>query len=151
MKLVTGVLSCVAAMLGTSIVSADGDAPDADFVPVSAISTYDLWHALDPQLKAGGNFSGAYWEIDQESARHAGKQRVCGLLLLGSPDIASRPVGIEVRDGSCGYRLDIVASRVGGLQRFSMRNAAGRSEVFEVTESGEVRLRGKRLGQIEFP
>ena len=118
-----------------------------ELVAISKISTYELWSTLSPQQAKSGSVVAAYWPFDPESGLYAGQKKICGILLLGSPDGGSRPTSFEVRSDSCGYVF-------GGLKSnssaFYLRDINGNQETIRINPDGEINLHGKVLGQIKF-
>ena len=117
-----------------------------ELVAISKISTYELWSTLSPQQAKHGPVVAAYWPFDPESGLYAGKKKICGVLLLGSPDGGSQPTSFEVRSDRCGYIL-------GGLKSnsaFFLRDIKGNQEIIKINSDGKIYLLGKMLGQIKF-
>ena len=136
------------ALAGLSASSAYGaNGPKVELVATGKISIYDLWSTLSPQKAVSGDFVATYWPYDSESAHYVGKQKICGILLLGSPDTGSRPSGFEVRSTKCNYSF---GSQKSNASAFYLRDDMGGKEVIRISSDGRISVRNKFLGNIEL-
>jgi hypothetical protein len=129
--------------------------PDTAIEVVKSLSVEQLWWSTRTTHIDGGNFHVQYALFDQENHPSLGGRAGCGWLMVGSPDLASEPVGVRVWSKgddtyqACSFRVLAEGGPESASDtRFQLR--LGRREVFKirVDEHGNVSIGGHAVGTI---
>lgn len=64
--------------------------------PVASFTTFELWNSKIPTNSSFGLVAVNYRMIDSETPIVRGKWRECGLVMIGTGDLATRPVAFRI-------------------------------------------------------
>lgn len=118
--------------------------------PVTSFTTLELWNATSPTSSDFGVVVVDHRMIDSEVPIHRGLWGECGLVMIGTGDIATRPVAFRVwTKQAC--NLSVQKSKDSGLSeniQFELLVNSKASLSIQVSRELVVMVSGIRIGRI---
>lgn len=118
---------------------------------LTSIDPLELWSATAPISVDLAAATLNYRMVDPEAAIHRGKWRLCGLVMIGNGDVATRPIAFRIwTERPCDLSVSIVSeSDSARSARVKLFSDSAEMLVIRVQEL-EVSVSGIALGQIRF-
>jgi len=125
--------------------------PQVQIESLMSIDPLELWSATTPISIDLAEATLNYRMVDPEAAIHRGKWKLCGLVMVGNGDIATRPIAFRIwTERPCDLTVSIVgeseSSNAAHVKVFT-----DSAEVLVISMKGPaVNVSGIALGQIRF-